>query len=330
MYPCNYKEYQSDCTIQRNYQIARKNALMILKEKIQHSDSKKLCFHVNPQDQMDTGVPNIVEILRDIEWYQNKVKAYVSYNGFCECYDSLKMHSFSKCQPTKHIALIVFLPYIPPEFNKLPFHLWDTDESKVDSFPDSDRVPWILILEGNKIFIDINYKGPIIRSVSMRKLCHILYDDVDKKNRLTPKVETQFIPKFATTALPIKEYMFSLKVSDIRDIVSLCYDNVDMSTTLISSEMIKGSFLPQVEQSLGYLKVFNHVKWHNSNLNDYVHMNSIISGKCIIPVARGLLPIIANANLGSLSKQVITIYFHLNKASLHHDLPAYGCAYLPI
>ena len=88
---------------------------------------------------------------------------------------------------------------------------------------------WILICEGNKMFIDIKYEGPIIRSVSMRKLCHLLYDNVDKKNRLTQKVETQFIPKFATTALPIKEYMLSLKVSDIRDIVSLCFDDVDMS-----------------------------------------------------------------------------------------------------
>lgn len=97
MYPCNYKEYQSDCTIQRNYQIARKHALMILKEKIQYSNSENFYFYVNPEDQMDTGVPNIVKILRDIEWYQNKVKVYVSYNGFRECYDSLKMHSFSKC-----------------------------------------------------------------------------------------------------------------------------------------------------------------------------------------------------------------------------------------
>ena len=93
--------------------------------------------------------------------------------------------------------------------------------------------------------------------------------------------------------------------------------------------MIKVYYLTQVEQSLGYFKVINHVKWHN-NLNDYVHMYSIISSKCIIPAAQGLLPIIANTNLGSLSKQVITIYFDLNKASLHHNLEAYGCAYLPI
>ena len=143
--------------------------------------------------------------------------------------------------------MIVFLPYIPPEFNKLPFHLWDTDESKVDSFPDSDRVPWILILEGNKMFIDVKYKGPVIRSVSMKKLCHILYGDGDKKNRLTQKVEIQFIPKFATTELTIEEYILSLKVRDIRAIVSLRYEDADMSIKLISSEMINVYYLTQVK-----------------------------------------------------------------------------------
>lgn len=67
--------------------------------------------------------------------------AYTSDNRFRECYDFLKMHSFCKYQPTKHIELIDVLPYVPPEFHKLPFHLWDTDETIVDSFPDSDRVP---------------------------------------------------------------------------------------------------------------------------------------------------------------------------------------------
>ena len=75
MYPSNYKEYQSDCSIQRSHQITRKDAIMILKEKIQYNDSEKLCFDVDPQAQMDTGVPNIVKIFRDIEWYQNKFKA---------------------------------------------------------------------------------------------------------------------------------------------------------------------------------------------------------------------------------------------------------------
>ena len=72
------------------------------------------------------------------------------------------------------------------------------------------------------------------------------------------------------------------------------------------------------------------MKWHNNKLNDYVHMNSVISSKFIIPAAQGLLPIIANTKLGSHSKQVMTNYFDLTKASLHQDLEAYGCVYFPI
>ncbi len=60
---------------------------MILKEKIhyydskklcfenQYNDSKRLCFDVDPQAQLDTGVPNIVKILRDNECYPNKSRA---------------------------------------------------------------------------------------------------------------------------------------------------------------------------------------------------------------------------------------------------------------
>ena len=94
MYPSNNKEYQRDCSIQWSHQIARKDAIMILNK------NTKQGYHFTSTLMYDSHSSTI---------------AYTSDNGFRECYDFLKMHSFCKYQQTKHI------------------------ETMVDSIPDSDR-----------------------------------------------------------------------------------------------------------------------------------------------------------------------------------------------
>ena len=49
------------------------------------------------------------------------------------------MQSLCEYQQQKHIESMDVLTQVPLEFHKLPFHLWDTDETVVYSITDSAR-----------------------------------------------------------------------------------------------------------------------------------------------------------------------------------------------
>lgn len=65
--------------------------------------------------------------------------AYKSDTEFCDCCDSLTMKSLYEYQQQKHIELIDILTQVLPDFHKLPFYFWDTDEAVINFITDSAR-----------------------------------------------------------------------------------------------------------------------------------------------------------------------------------------------
>ena len=80
-----------------------------------------------PPDHPDANILNSLKI------------AYKSDDEFCVSCDSLTMQSLFEYQQQKHNELMDFLTQVPPEFHKLSFNPWDTDEVVVDSITDSAR-----------------------------------------------------------------------------------------------------------------------------------------------------------------------------------------------
>ena len=66
--------------------------------------------------------------------------AYKSDPDFCAHYDEIILQTLCEYQQHQHIEIMEILTQVPPEFHKLLFPLWDTNEIVFNSITDSNKI----------------------------------------------------------------------------------------------------------------------------------------------------------------------------------------------